>query len=672
MLPPELTPDEQQQLGDLLARRGTTPPLELWRSCTRFLRQTALGPHGYAQVWQACFDGWQVDEQGPAPMWSPDEGEIEQANLSQWATRSGVEVNDYQQWTVNHREQFWTEAVERLGIPFEQRGPVLDQSAGVEHARWFPDARLNIVDSCFLAEPDEVAVVFQSPGQRIEQLTYRQLRDLTNQVSNSLVAAGFQPGDAIAVFMPMTHLSVAIYLGIVQAGCAVVSIADSFAPPEIATRLQVAQAKAVITYDHQVRVGKTLPLYQAVGEATDRPAIVIGFEGGEPGVSLRDGDQSWSEFLSLEMDFVPVTCSGSEAINILFSSGTTGQPKAIPWSHLTPIKCAVDGFCHQDIRPGQVCVWPTNLGWMMGPWLIFASLINRATIGLYEDAPLGSPFGKFVQDAGVQMLGVVPTIVKAWRTSGEMEAFDWSGVRLFSSTGESSQRDDMFYLSALAKMKPVIEYCGGTEIGGGYITSVVTEPNVPAAFNTAAVGLNFVILDEADRPAESGELFLVPPSIGLSDRLLNRDHYETYFRATPTLAEHFALRRHGDHFQAYPSTVAGHAVYMAGGRVDDTMNLGGIKTSSSEIERVLNQLQVVRETAAVAFAQDGPAELAVFLVLDGPVEQVEMDDLKKSMNQRLKQQLNPLFRISRLIAVDRLPRTASGKVMRRELRAEIE
>ncbi|MEE2827395.1 MAG: AMP-binding protein [Planctomycetota bacterium] len=672
MLLPDLTLDEQQRLADLLARRGTTSPLDLWRECTRFLRQTEAGPDGYWQVWQNCFDDWPVDERGPAPMWSPDVDEIREANLSQWAGQSGVETQDFHRWTVNHREDFWGEALERLGILFENKGPRLDCSAGVEHARWFPDAQMNIVESCFLSDPEAVALVFQAPGQPLRQRTYRELREEVNQVSNSLVAAGFQAGDAIAVFMPMTHLSVAIYLGIVQAGCVVVSIADSFAPPEIATRLDVAQAKAVITYDHQVRAGKKLPLYQAVVDATDQRAIVIGFEGGPPAVSLRAGDQSWSEFLCPDTVFQPVTCSADQAINILFSSGTTGQPKAIPWSHLTPIKCAVDGFCHQDIRPGQVCVWPTNLGWMMGPWLIFASLLNRATIGLYEDAPLGRGFGQFVQDARVQMLGVVPTIVKAWRTSGQMETFDWSEIRLFSSTGESSQRDDMFYLSSLAQMKPVIEYCGGTEIGGGYITSVITEPNVPAAFNTAAVGLEFVILDETDRPAMSGELFLVPPSVGLSDRLLNRDHYETYFGGTPTLAEHLALRRHGDHFQAYPSTVTGHSVYMAGGRVDDTMNLGGIKTSSSEIERVLNQVEEVRETAAVAFAENGPAELVVFMVLDNGGEGAALDELKHLMNQRLKKQLNPLFRISRLIDVDHLPRTASGKVMRRKLRADIE
>ena len=127
---------------------------------------------------------------------------------------------------------------------------------------------------------------------------------------------------------------------------------------------------------------------------------------------------------------------------------------------------------------------------------------------------MSEEFGKFVQEANVNMLGVVPTIVKAWRLFKCMEQFDWSNIKVFSSTGETSQVDDMFYLSSLAQMRPVIEYCGGTEIGGGYVTSTVVQPNAPATFSTPALGLDLEILDEDYNPADSGELFVVPPSIG--------------------------------------------------------------------------------------------------------------------------------------------------------------
>ena len=118
----------------------------------------------------------------------------------------------------------------------------------------------------------------------------------------------------------------------------------------------------------------------------------------------------------------------------------------------------------------------------MGPWLVFAALINRATIALYNDAPVGETFGRFVQDAKVTMLGVVPTLVRTWRASRCMEDCDWSSVRCLSSTGEASNPEDMFYLSWLAGFKPIIEYCGGTEIGGAYISSSVVQPNVAGLF----------------------------------------------------------------------------------------------------------------------------------------------------------------------------------------------
>ena len=163
-------------------------------------------------------------------------------------------------------------------------------------------------------------------------------------------------------------------------------------------------------------------------------------------------DYSWPDVESLEAPFVG---EADHIVNVLFSSGTTGDPKAIPWDQTTPIKCATDGKYHHDIKIGDVVVWPTNLGWMMGPWLIFATLINGGTIGLFEDAPTGEGFGKFVHDAKTTMLGVVPALVRHWKKTKCMEVFDWSSIRCFSSTGEASNEKDMTYLSALAGFRPV-------------------------------------------------------------------------------------------------------------------------------------------------------------------------------------------------------------------------
>jgi acetyl-CoA synthetase len=408
-----------------------------------------------------------------------------------------------------------------------------------------------------------------------------------------------------------------------------------------------------------------LPLYDKVVAADAPPAIVVGGEGA-PSVALRVGDESWESFLSPDERLTPVVREPGDAINILFSSGTTGEPKAIPWDHTTPLKCAADACFHHDIHRGDVLCWPTSLGWMMGPWLIFAALMNRATIALTDQVPTARGFGQFVQNARVSMLGVVPSLVRAWRQSACMQGLDWSGIRAFSSTGEGSNPQDMLYLMHLAGYRPIIEYCGGTEIGGAYITGTVVQPCVPSTFTTPALGLDFVILDEQNRPATRGEGFLIGPSIGLSTRLLNRDHEAVYFADTPPGPNGVLLRRHGDDLEHLPE-----GYYRVTGRSDDTMNLGGIKVGCAEIERVLNQLEAVQETAAIAIAppEGGPSQLVIHAVLR-PGQSVPVADLKQAMQQAIREHLNPLFKVHEVRLVSLLPRTASNKVMRRELRAQ--
>jgi acetyl-CoA synthetase len=503
-------------------------------------------------------------------------------------------------------------------------------------------------------------------------------------VANSFVEPGIKKGDAIAIDMVMTAEAVAIYLGIVKVGAAVVSIADSLAPAEVKKRLDIANAKLIFTQDVIVRGGKELPLYLKILEAEPEKVVVL------PGkqqveADLRNTDLSWGDFLSDKTDFDSVACTPEEHCNILFSSGTTGTPKAIPWTHTTPIRCAVDGYIHQDIHRNEVVAWPTNIGWMMGPWLIFASLINKATIALYYGVPTGREFGQFVQNAKVNMLGVVPSMVKQWKETDCMEGLDWGAIKCFSSTGEASNPVDYHWLMARAGYRPVIEYCGGTEVGGGYATGTVVQPAIPATFSTPAVGLDYLVFDEEGKSSDSGELFLVPPSIGFSLNLLNKDHHEVYFKDTPEVSEDAKgvwgdpvteqvkefeadpqLRRHGDEIELLTNGYA-----RALGRADDTMNIGGIKVGSKEIERLLEVIEGVSEVAAIAVTPEegGPAQLVIYAVLSPDAEYTK-ERLQKQFQRTIKKELNPLFKIYDVVLVDELPRTASNKVMRRVLRDE--
>jgi acetyl-CoA synthetase len=548
-------------------------------------------------------------------VWEPTPDFIRSTNLHWLMERVGATTYpEAHAWSVAHSEAFWELVRERLGV-----------RAG------------NAAAACFAADPAATAIVEQPAAGSLRRVSYGDLDRLSDRIANGLVARGLVPGEAVAIVMPMTADAVAAFLGILKAGGVAVGIAESFMPPEMATRLRIAGATRAFTQAEVVRAGRRLPLAERVREAGATELLDV------------------ADFATAAATPVLVPRRPDDRLMILFSSGTTGDPKAIPWTHETPLKCAMDAHFHQDVRPGDVVAWPTSMGWMMGPWLVFAALWNRAAIALFDGAAAEPAFGRFVQEAGVNVLGVVPSIVKGWRASGAMDGHDWSAIRAFSSTGECSNADDMAWLMARGGHAPIVEYCGGTELAGGYITGTVVQPCRPTVFTTPTLGLDFVILDEAGQETDCGEAFLVPPSVGLSTELLNADHHAIYEADVPRPG----LRRHGDRIERLPG-----GGWRAHGRCDDTMNLGGIKVSSAEIERVIVGVAGVAEAAAIAVPPPGggPERLVVYAVAP------PRDGLRDALQAEIRRRLNPLFKIHDVVLVEKLPRTASNKVMRRLLR----
>ncbi len=596
-------------------------------------------------------------------MWQPTLEFIKNTNLYRQMQKNGFEnYKDFYKWSISNRNEFWDITVKALDIQLIKPYSTILDDTDVEHPVWLKDARMNIVDSCFKATPDSPAIVYQKENdENLQTLSYKNLETYINRIANAFIENGLQKGDTIGIDMAMNIEAVAIYLAGIKAGLQVVTVADSFSPDEIKVRFGIAPPKLVFTQDYLLRAGKKLPLYDKVLDAYDGPVIIVpAIENTD--IRIKRQDHFWDEFLSDNTHFSSIAMDPLDTITVLFSSGTTGNPKAIPWNHTTAIKSAADGFYHHDIQTGNVVAWPTNLGWMMGPWLIFASLINNGTIALFEGSPMSEAFGRFVQETRINMLGVVPSIVRAWKNTGTMESFDWSAIKCFSSTGESSNPQEMTYLMQLAGNKPVIEYCGGTEIGGGYVTATLIQTNIPSTFSTPALGSEFIIVNEEGKLSDKGEVFLVPPAMGLSFKLLNRDHHKVYYEGTPKI-DGKILRRHGDFLIRLDN-----GYYRVMGRTDDSMNLGGIKVSSLQIEELVNSHIAVTESAAIAVSppEGGPARLVLYIVPNGIVDK---ELLQYELQKLIKQKLNPLFKIFDVVVTEKLPRTASNKIMRRVLRA---
>ncbi|XP_021761234.1 probable acyl-activating enzyme 17, peroxisomal isoform X1 [Chenopodium quinoa] len=697
-IPSNIAQQIHQKLAQIISEFGASTP-QTWQNISTQILNPQLPFSFHQMLYYGCYKNYGSDP----PAWLPHSESVRLTNIGQLLERRGKELlglkykdpmssfSELQEFSVSNPEVYWKCILEEMGISFAKPPLcILNDSSSYPGGQWLPGCYLNPAEMCLSLNAkrnlDSIAVLWRDEGEDnmpIKKMTLQELRREVWLVAHALDALGLPRGSAIAIDMPMNVDSVIIYLAIVLTGNIVVSIADSFAPSEIATRLRIAKAKAIFTQDIIVRGGKSIPLYRRVIDAQSPMAIVIPTRGSHFSISLRSGDMSWHVFREGVKKTETLICRAEEYkavgqpveafTNILFSSGTTGEPKAIPWTHATPLKAAADAWCHMDIRKGDVVAWPTNLGWMMGPWLVYASLLNNASIALYNGSPLSSGFSKFVQDANVTMLGVVPSIVRAWRSTNCTAGYDWSAIRCFGSTGEASSVDEYLWLMGRACYKPVIEYCGGTEIGGGFITGSLLQPQVLAAFSTPAMGCSLFLLDKNGIPIPQntpgfGELALGPLMFGASHTLLNGDHYKVYFKGMPTWKGKL-LRRHGDVFER---TSTGY--YRAHGRADDTMNLGGIKVSSIEIERICNGGDSsILETAAVGVPplEGGPEQLVIAVVFkDASKSTPDLNQLKISFNSALQKQLNPLFRVSQVVSLPSLPRTATNKVMRRVLRQQ--
>uniref|UniRef100_A0A0G4ID81 AMP-dependent synthetase/ligase domain-containing protein n=1 Tax=Chromera velia CCMP2878 TaxID=1169474 RepID=A0A0G4ID81_9ALVE len=637
---------------------------------------------------------------------------------------------------------------------------------------WFPSAKFNPALSCLGVHVDGKPFLSSEPalkwgseggGAECRSLCFEDFRALVLLTAQELRVRGIAShGSRVALILPLHPVAVVLYLAVVLLGGVVVSIPESFAASAIRQRLEVADVQAVVTQEFLEREGKRVGLRHKVQEAVrdfeeraNRSVRFFSFAGdagslplepshwlslSPPVLSLssssdtkKEGKQpedlkslwtvsverlenlhpdSRGAVVSELLRDVVVWRGGGDHVGLMFSSGTTSTPKAIPWGAATPFRCIADAWLHMDAHAGDVLAWPTSMGWMMGPWSVFAALGNGAALACFDGGSGGMKFRRFVKAAGVTILGVVPSLVRKWKADGGVGIGEWRQLRCFASTGEASNSSEYLWLStSVPGCRPIFEYCGGTEIGGAYLTGTPLQAQVASQFSCPAFGTLPVILlgdgrsvplgparglsrvlsgDDPGDWAEigqqgegeiEGELVLRPPSLGLSQSLLNKSHSKEYYdgmsSAPPTvprgpLPPHLPLRRHGDTMVLH----SGSKMMAARGRQDDAMNLGGIKVASVEIERcVTDSLPEVEEAAAVAVPPvgGGPEQLVVFVVLKpghggSTLAQVDQEALRQRANKSLSRLLNPLFRCQRLNVVPSLPRTASNKVMRRVLR----
>jgi len=575
---------------------------------------------------------------------------------------------------------FWEAVFEDLGIEFYRPyTQVLDLSRGIQWPEWCVGGQLNIVHNCldkWMDTPTQnrVAMRYEAEDGEIRTYTYGDLFREVNRVANALRASGLGKGDAIGLYMPMVPEIVIAFLAIAKIGGVILPLFSGYGPGAIATRLVDAEAKAVFTADGVYRRGKVIPmkpnLDKALGEVPSVDKVIVYKRTGMD-VPMSEGrDVWWGNFVADQPTQAPTERTNAEdIIMIIYTSGTTGRPKGAVHTHCGfPIKCTQDMAHGFDIQEFDTVFWMTDMGWMMGPWLVFGTLILGASMLIYDGAPDYPEVDRvwaLVERHSVTLLGLAPTFARAIMPYGDEPVLrhDLSSLRIIGSTGEAWNPDPWCWLFETVGQKkvPIINYSGGTEISGGIVLGNVLRPLKPCSFSGTPPGMAVDVVDETGNPVRGavGELVVRAPWIGMTRGFWKdpQRYLETYWSRFP------GVWVHGDY-----AAIDEDGMYYILGRSDDTIKVAGKRIGPAEVENVLVSHPAVAEAAAVGVPDEIKGQAVVaFVVLQLDLEPDKA--LREELALRVAEELGKPLAPKEVLCVSDIPKTRNAKVMRRLLRS---
>ena len=619
--------------------------------------------------------------------WHPSNDYVEEANVTRLARDHGLAgIDELRARSVADTAWYWDAAATDLGLRF--RTPysrVLDLGNGIEHPDWFVDATLNIVDSCLLrwrAEaPDRVAVVHEDEAGQIRELSFSQLATAVAQATHGLSELGIGPGDAVAIYLPMIPEAVIACYAVAAVGAILVPLFSGFASSAIASRLADAEAKAVIVADVTTRRGRSLPLLEQVTAALAHcPTVqhVVVVSNGANDTAEYVGPQlvSWSKLVEHDAPLAPVGVAAMHPLLLGYTSGTTGRPKGAVHTHAGfLVKTASEVAYSFDVKPGGMFCWVTDMGWIMGPLSVFGTHANGASLLLYEgspDRPDDNRLWQLVERHRVTMLGVSPTLVRALRSSdpSQRPTADLSSVHVLGSTGEPWDPGSYDWLArdVFGERVPVINFSGGTEVGGSFLAPYPVEPIRSCSLGGPSLGMDVDVVDDTGRSVRGqvGELVCRQPWPSMTRGIWNDD--ERYLQA---YWSHFpGIWTHGDF-----AMVDDDGQWFILGRSDDVMNVAGKRLAPAEVESVMITHPQVAEAAAVGVPDSVKGETVWGFWVSrsddrpGSIDAATADRVGAELAALVGRELGKPFTPARVWRVTALPKTRSAKIMRRAIRA---
>lgn len=589
------------------------------------------------------------------------------------------------------REGFWAEQARELHwhTPFTQ---VLDWS-NPPFAEWFADGELNVAFNCLdrhveAGNGDRVALRWEGEPGDTRNVTYAELTDEVKRLANVLTGLGVEQGDRVALYLPMIPEAIASMLAVARIGAVHSVVFGGFSADSLRARIDDAGAKVVITADGGWRKGKVSPLKPAVDQAlADRNGsgiqetvehVIVVQRGGNDVEWIDDRDLWWH-------DIVPQASADHEArafpsetpLFILYTSGTTGKPKGIlhtSGGYLT--QAAFTNRVVHDVHPESDVYWCTaDIGWITGhTYVTYGPLANGATQLLYEgtpDTPHPGRWWELIEKHGVTVFYTAPTAIRSFMKIGRdvPQKFDLSSLRLLGSVGEPINPEAWVWYREIigADETPIVDTWWQTETGAIMISALpgVTETK-PGSAQVPIPGISIAVVDDAGEPVGngSGGLLVVTepwPSM-LRGIWGDPDRYrETYW-------EKFADK--GYYFAGDGARLDDDGDVWLLGRVDDVMNVSGHRLSTAEIESALVGHEGVAEAAVVGASDEttGQAVVAFVIIKSRYLAQKPVEGLGDELRRWVGEQIGPIARPRDVYIVGELPKTRSGKIMRRLLR----
>jgi len=617
--------------------------------------------------------------------WRPARDASRQTRLGRFIRHSGEEDLESLQ---RHAEQdpawFWGAAIDDLALTWQRRpSGILDLSGGVEWSRWWTGGAFNYasaaIDPRATSSPDGPALTWEGEDGEVRRFSNGHLKHEVDRAAAMFARLGVGEGDRVGIFLPLLPETVISVLAIGKLKAIYIPIFSGYAAPAVASRLNDAGATLLVTADGTYRRGGKVLMKKTADEAlaqtpTVKHLLVVGRLSplAPQDDWVEDRDRWWSVEMA-DPELQPITetpeTDPETPYMIIYTSGTTGRPKGAVHVHGGfPIKGAQDLAHCFDLGAGDRLFWFTDLGWMMGPWAISGALLLGAELVLYEgapDYPAPDRLWELVARHEVTHLGLSPTVIRALMAHGteQVGEHDLSGLRVLGSTGEPWNPESWWwFFSNVGKGRlPLINYSGGTEVSGGILSCNLMTPIKPTSFGGPNVGAAADVIDAAGNSVrgEVGELALRQPLPGMTRGFWqdSERYLETYWSRIP------GTWVHGDW-----AVIDEDGYWFIQGRSDDTLKVAGKRVGPAEVESAAVAHKAVLEAAAVGVPHDVKGEAIVVFVRLRPGE-TDDEELRRSVSDKVVEEMGKALRPEAVFVVSDLPRTRSGKLMRRVARA---